>query len=404
MQRGRPAVLVRGALANPRALMTEPELLDERAIRRQVAALEILEETATRSDHLQQPPAAMVVLGVGAEMVGERVDPLREERDLDPGRAGVGFVPAVLDDHGLLVERHAAEFLGDSSCFSSMLAWNNNLQSTLQQEHPGETVRHSAPEQTPNVVREGQHHQQHHHDQAQHREPLPEAHRHRAPDQPLRQQKQELTPIQHRHRQEVEHRQIHRDQRHELEERLEAEPGELTGLLGDQDRSPDAGRRDPPGEQALHRPDDERHRVERGPGTGDAGLRQRVWLPPRRRLELDAEPAHLLELAVGALHLVHRSGHAQVEPPSVPSDRHGDRPAGTRVHHREHVVGLGHRLAVRAPRSCRRPARRPSRPAGRRPGCSTTGARNGRIAPIRRARSSTAAGAGPARLTRPSAS
>ncbi len=31
MQRGRPAVLVRGALANPRALVTEPELLDERA-------------------------------------------------------------------------------------------------------------------------------------------------------------------------------------------------------------------------------------------------------------------------------------------------------------------------------------------------------------------------------------
>jgi hypothetical protein len=54
----------------------------------------------------------MVILGVRAEMVGERVDPLRKERDLDPGRAGVAVVPAVLDDHGLLVERHATEFLG----------------------------------------------------------------------------------------------------------------------------------------------------------------------------------------------------------------------------------------------------------------------------------------------------
>ena len=112
MQRGRPAVLVRGALANPRALVTEPELLDERAIRRQLAALEVLKEPATRPDHFEQPPPTVMVLGVGAEMVGELVDPLREERDLDLGRAGVPFVPAVLDDHGLLVERHAAEFLG----------------------------------------------------------------------------------------------------------------------------------------------------------------------------------------------------------------------------------------------------------------------------------------------------
>jgi hypothetical protein len=61
-------VLVRGALADPQALVTETELLDQRAIRWQIAALEILKEPATRSDHLEQPPTAMVVLGVGAEV------------------------------------------------------------------------------------------------------------------------------------------------------------------------------------------------------------------------------------------------------------------------------------------------------------------------------------------------
>src|SRR5437867_3085368 len=62
MQRGRPAVLVRGALADPQALVTETQLLDERAIGRQVAALEVLEKPASRPDHLQQPPPAVVVL------------------------------------------------------------------------------------------------------------------------------------------------------------------------------------------------------------------------------------------------------------------------------------------------------------------------------------------------------
>jgi hypothetical protein len=53
-----------------------------------------------------------MVLRVCPEVVGERVDPLRQERYLDPGRTGVGFVPAVLDDHGLFVKGHAAGILG----------------------------------------------------------------------------------------------------------------------------------------------------------------------------------------------------------------------------------------------------------------------------------------------------
>ena len=48
------------------------------------------------SDHLQQPATAVVVLRVGPEVVGQVVDFLGEERDLDLRRAGVVLVRAVL--------------------------------------------------------------------------------------------------------------------------------------------------------------------------------------------------------------------------------------------------------------------------------------------------------------------
>jgi hypothetical protein len=54
---------------------------------------------------------------MGAEVFGERVDPLGEERHLDPGRPGIGFVQAMLGHHAALVVTHAAVFA--SSIFAS---------------------------------------------------------------------------------------------------------------------------------------------------------------------------------------------------------------------------------------------------------------------------------------------
>src|SRR5204863_967310 len=60
--------------------------------------LEVVEERAALADHLEQAAAAVMVLVIALEVLGEVRDPLGEERDLDLGRAGVGLVLPVLRD------------------------------------------------------------------------------------------------------------------------------------------------------------------------------------------------------------------------------------------------------------------------------------------------------------------
>ena len=65
-----------------RRLVPEAKLLDERSIRRQVASLGVREQPAAGADHLQQPAAAVMVLGVRPEVLGEGINPLGEQRYL----------------------------------------------------------------------------------------------------------------------------------------------------------------------------------------------------------------------------------------------------------------------------------------------------------------------------------
>ncbi len=90
-------------------LVPEPELLDERPIGRQIAPLEVREQPAAGADHLQQPAAAVMILQMGAEVLGKRIDPLSEERHLHLGGAGIGGVRLVLTDDCLLIEAHASD-------------------------------------------------------------------------------------------------------------------------------------------------------------------------------------------------------------------------------------------------------------------------------------------------------
>src|SRR5438876_12191437 len=53
--------------------------------------LEIVQKPATPADELQQAPPRIVVLRMRAQMLGEFVDPLRQERDLHLRGAGVGL-------------------------------------------------------------------------------------------------------------------------------------------------------------------------------------------------------------------------------------------------------------------------------------------------------------------------
>ena len=64
--------------------------------------LEVVQEAAALTDHLQEAPVGVLILGVGPHVLGEDVDALGENGDLDLGGAGVGLVgPVRVDNRGL---------------------------------------------------------------------------------------------------------------------------------------------------------------------------------------------------------------------------------------------------------------------------------------------------------------
>src|SRR5437879_13052544 len=83
--------------------MAETELVDELPIALQVHALQVLQQAAALADHFQQAALPVVVLGVRPEVIGEAVDPLGEQRDLDRGRARVPVMLPVRPDWRRLV-------------------------------------------------------------------------------------------------------------------------------------------------------------------------------------------------------------------------------------------------------------------------------------------------------------
>jgi hypothetical protein len=86
--------------------VTQPKLVDELAVHRDVRGLEVLQETAASADHLEAPLVAMVVLGVGPEVIIEVIDPFREDRNLHFRGSGVRLMPLILLERGSLRECH----------------------------------------------------------------------------------------------------------------------------------------------------------------------------------------------------------------------------------------------------------------------------------------------------------
>ena len=84
------------------ALAAQAELRDKGAVALQVGSLQVAEQATALADHLQQATAGVVVLAVVAQVLGELVDALGEQRDLDLGRAGVAAGAPVLADQLLL--------------------------------------------------------------------------------------------------------------------------------------------------------------------------------------------------------------------------------------------------------------------------------------------------------------
>src|ERR1700686_3281775 len=85
-------------------LVTGPKVRDNLAVTFEIPTPQVVEETTPLSDHLEQPATAVVILRVGAEVVGEIIDSCGEKCDLNCARAAVVFVCAVLLYGGGLLE------------------------------------------------------------------------------------------------------------------------------------------------------------------------------------------------------------------------------------------------------------------------------------------------------------
>src|SRR3989304_4780974 len=70
----------------------DPELFSQGPKPLRILLSEILQETAARADEHQQAPPGVVILHMQLEVIGQAVDALRQERDLDLRGGGGPFV------------------------------------------------------------------------------------------------------------------------------------------------------------------------------------------------------------------------------------------------------------------------------------------------------------------------
>lgn len=78
---------------------SQSQLGDETSISLHILSAQIVEEATTLANHHQQATPAVVIVLVLTEMLGQMIDPLGEQGDLDFRRAGVTVVGPVLGDY-----------------------------------------------------------------------------------------------------------------------------------------------------------------------------------------------------------------------------------------------------------------------------------------------------------------
>ena len=84
------------------ALLTQVQLLDDRAVTLDIDLLQVAQKVSSVTNHLQHAAAAVMVLVVGLEVLGQRVDAMGKDRDLNLGGTGVALMGGVLRNNGLL--------------------------------------------------------------------------------------------------------------------------------------------------------------------------------------------------------------------------------------------------------------------------------------------------------------
>src|SRR6266566_4110408 len=82
---------------------SQTESPDDFLVSLRASAVQVGEQPSALSDQTEQPATTCVVVAGGAQMFGEVLDPLGQERDLDLRRAGVLVVTAVRRNHLVLV-------------------------------------------------------------------------------------------------------------------------------------------------------------------------------------------------------------------------------------------------------------------------------------------------------------
>src|SRR2546421_4892695 len=78
---------------------SQTESPDDFLVSLRASAVQVGEQPSALSDHAEQPAATRVVVAGRAQMVGEVLDTLGKERDLDLRRARVLVFTAVRRDH-----------------------------------------------------------------------------------------------------------------------------------------------------------------------------------------------------------------------------------------------------------------------------------------------------------------
>ena len=85
-------------------LLTDTQLSDQGTVTVDVLLLQVGQQITTAADHLEQAAAAVVVMLVGLEVLGQVVDTSGQQSNLDLRRTGVTLVDGCLGDDGLLID------------------------------------------------------------------------------------------------------------------------------------------------------------------------------------------------------------------------------------------------------------------------------------------------------------
>ena len=78
-----------------RLLATQSQLCDQGPVPLHVLFLEVPKQSPTLTDHHEQASPTVMILLMGLQMVGEVIDPLSEQRNLDLRRTGVRGMRAI---------------------------------------------------------------------------------------------------------------------------------------------------------------------------------------------------------------------------------------------------------------------------------------------------------------------